>query len=138
MIIVFGLSIVYTKFVSFTFCKSREMFPTPRDAVEYIMETFPIVKRKDIARTEVKDDKGEVTTEGTYITKETILSIYDEMQQAIDSGQPYQTRLDPPPGPPTDADGNFIPMAQWDEADWPSHVHQPREIERQLGTTGAD
>lgn len=116
----------------------REMFPTPRDAVEYIMETFPIVKRKDIARTEVKDDKGEVTTEGTYITKETILSIYDEMQQAIDSGQPYQTRLDPPPGPPTDADGNFIPMAQWDEADWPSHVHQPREIERQLGTTGAD
>ena len=110
----------------------REMFPTPRDAVEYIMETFPIVKRKDMKRTEVKDDKGEVTTEGTYITKDTILSIYDEMQQAIDFGQPYQTRLDPPPGPPTDAEGNIIPMAQWDEANWPSHIHPPRDPNQQL------
>ena len=40
----------------------REMFPAPRDAVDYIMETFPIVKRKDIARTEVKDDKGKNVT----------------------------------------------------------------------------
>jgi len=77
-----------------------EMFPTPRDAVDYIMETFPIVKRKDIAHTEVKDAHGEITQEGTYITKDTILSIYDEMQQAIDSGKPYQTLLDPPPADP--------------------------------------
>ena len=106
----------------------REMFPTPRDAVDYIMETFPIVKRRDIKRTEVKDAQGQVTTEGTYITKDTILSIYDEMQRAIDTGEPYQTRLDPPPGPPTDAEGNFIPMDQWDEANWPVHVHQPRPV----------
>ena len=52
----------------------------------------------------------------------------DEIQQAIDTGEPYQTRLDPPPGPPTDTDGNFIPMAQWDEANWPEHVHQPRVL----------
>ena len=76
----------------------REMFPTPRDAVDYIMETFPIVKRKDIARTESKDDEGNVIP-GTYITKDTILAIYDQMQQAIETGQPYQTRLNPPPGP---------------------------------------
>jgi len=104
----------------------KEMFPTPRDAVDYLMETFPIVKRKDIKRTAVLNESGEVTTEGTYITKDTILSIYDEMQQAIDSGEPYETRLDPPPGPPTDPDGNFIPMDQWDEDNWPEHVHEAR------------
>jgi hypothetical protein len=60
-------------------------FPTPRDAVDYIMDTFPIVKRKDEAKY------------GEYRTKRTILEIYDAMQNAIATGQPYQTRLDPPP-----------------------------------------
>ena len=105
-----------------------EMLPTPRDAVDYIMDTFPIVKRKDIKRTEVKNESGEVTQPGTYITKDTILEIYDEMQQAIETGQPYQTRLDPPPGPPVDVEGNFIPMAQWDESNWPEHVHESRNV----------
>ncbi len=89
-----------------------EYFPTPRHAVEYIMETFPIVKRKD------------EEAHGHYRTKDTILEIYDEMAEAIAAneaaraaGQPataqYQTRLDPPPGPPTDESGNFIPYADW-------------------------
>jgi len=99
-----------------------EMFPTPRDAVDYIMKSFPIVKRRDIART--ADENGE---NGRYITKDTILEIYDEMAEAIPTGQPYQTRLDPPPGPHTDAVGNFIPMAQWDPNNWPPHIHQPRD-----------
>ncbi len=103
-----------------------EMFPTPRHAVEYIMETFPIVKRKDIKRTTVTDDSGQITQPGTYITKDTILSIYDAMQTAIDTGTPDQTRLNPPPGPPVDAEGNFIPMSQWNASTWPSHIHQPR------------
>lgn len=60
-------------------------FPTPRQAVDYIMDTFPIVKRKDEAKY------------GEYRTKRTILEIYDAMQHAISTGQPYQTRLDPPP-----------------------------------------
>ena len=107
----------------------REMFPTPRDAVDYIMDTFPIVRRKDIARTETKDDSGEVTSEGTYITKDTILSIYDEMAEAIQTGQPYQTRLNPPPGPPTDNENNFIPTANWTESAWPSHIHEPKASE---------
>lgn len=42
-----------------------------RDDVDYIMETFPIVKRKDIA------------AYGSYRTKEAILSIYDEMAEAV-------------------------------------------------------
>jgi len=78
----------------------REMFPTPRDAVDYIMETFPIVKRKDIKRTEAKNDSDEVTTEGTYITKDTILTIYDEMAESIANGATWESPLDPPPADP--------------------------------------
>jgi hypothetical protein len=63
----------------------RAKLPTPRHAVDHIMETFPIVKKKD------------VEAHGTYRTKDTILLIYDEMAEAIRSGKPYQTRLDPPP-----------------------------------------
>jgi hypothetical protein len=65
-----------------------DYFPTPRDAVKYIMGTFPIVKRKDIA------------AHGDYRTKLQILEIYDRMQRAIDTGEPYKTRLDPPPADP--------------------------------------
>lgn len=65
-----------------------QYFPTPRAAVEYIMETFPIVKRKDQQKY------------GEYRTKRVILEIYDEMAEAMRSGAPYQTRLDPPPADP--------------------------------------
>jgi hypothetical protein len=71
-----------------------------RDDTAYILDTFPIVRRKDIARTEIKNQSGEVTQPGTYITKDTILTIYDAMQTAIDTGTPYQTRLNPPPADP--------------------------------------
>ncbi len=93
----------------------REMFPTPRHAVEYIMETFPIVKRKDIKR------------HGDYRTKLVILDLYDQMQQAMESGSPFHSQLNPPAGPPTDSEGNFIPMADWDLHHWPSHIHPPRD-----------
>lgn len=56
-----------------------------RDDVDYIMETFPIVKRKDIA------------AHGSYRTKEAILRIYDEIADAMANGTSYQTHLDPPP-----------------------------------------
>src|SRR5215211_5652347 len=55
-----------------------------RDDVDYIMETFPIVKRKDEA------------AHGEYRTKRVILEIYDQMAHAAETGQPYQTPLDPP------------------------------------------
>ena len=84
-----------------------------RDDIDYIMETFPIVKRKDEAK-----------YDGRYRTKDTILEIYDAMAEAIRTGQPYQTRLSPPPGPPADAIGNYIPMDQW--AAWPAHIHPPK------------
>jgi hypothetical protein len=56
-----------------------------RDDADYIMETFPIVKRKDEA------------AHGEYRTKRVILKIYDEMFRAAETGQPYRTPLDPPP-----------------------------------------
>jgi hypothetical protein len=64
------------------------LYGIQRDDVDYIMETFPIVKRKD--------EKAH----GHYRTKDTILQIYDAMATAIASGQPYQTLLDPPPADP--------------------------------------
>ena len=61
-------------------------FPTPRDAVEYVLGTFPIVRRNDEQR------------HGEYRTKRVILDVYDALQEARASGRPYRTRLDPPPG----------------------------------------
>ena len=63
-------------------------FPTPRDAVSYILDTFPIVRRKDEKRYD------------EYRTKRVVLDIYDAMQEAAFTGLPYQTLLDPPPADP--------------------------------------
>ena len=46
--------------------------------------------------------------------------------EAIRPGRLYQTRFDSPPGPPTNADRNFIPISEWDTANWPPHIHLPR------------
>jgi hypothetical protein len=62
------------------------LYGIPRDDVDYIMETFPIVKRKDIA------------AHGTYRTKDAILQIYDAMAKAKDAGTAYQILLSPAPG----------------------------------------
>jgi SOS-response transcriptional repressor LexA len=94
-------------------------FPAPRDAVAYIMDTFPIVKRKDEKKF------------GTYRTKNMILKIYDDLAESQRTGRPYISPLNPPPGPPTDEHGHFIPMSQWDPNQWPSHIHPPRDTKRQ-------
>ena len=60
-------------------------FPTPRDAVDYIMDAFPIVRRKDETRY------------GEYRTKRVVLEIYDAMQTAAATGERYRTVLNPPP-----------------------------------------
>jgi hypothetical protein len=75
----------------------KASFPTPRDAVAYIMDTFPIVKRKD------EEEWGD------YRTKRVILEIYDAMAEAIRTGRPFQTLLDLPPGPPSRAVANARP-----------------------------
>lgn len=57
------------------------------------MATFPIVKRKDVAR------------HGEYRTGRVILEIYDAMADAMRSRVPYPTRLDLPPADPRAAHG---------------------------------
>ncbi len=93
-------------------------FPTPRDAVAYIMDTFPIIKRKD-------EEKF-----STYRTKDTILKIYDDLAESRRTGYPFISPLDPPPGPPTDEHGHIIPMSQWEPNHWPSHIHPPRDDQK--------
>jgi hypothetical protein len=65
------------------------LYGLSRDDTDYVMDTFPIVRKND--------EKAH----GEYRTKRVILEIYDEMQEAIRTGRPYQTRLDPPPADPT-------------------------------------
>ncbi|MEY9858509.1 methylase of polypeptide subunit release factors [Catenulispora sp. GAS73] len=62
------------------------LYGIKRDDVNYIMETFPLVKRNDEA------------TYGTFRTKDLILEVYDAMAASIATGTVYQTILDPPPG----------------------------------------
>ncbi len=50
---------------------AHEVYGLSRDDLDYIMETFPIVKRKDIAKY------------GTYRTKERILAAYDRMTASL-------------------------------------------------------
>jgi hypothetical protein len=62
------------------------LYGIERDDVDFIMETFPIVKRND------------VKAHGSYRTKETILEFYDQMSAAEAAGLPCQTAIAPRPG----------------------------------------
>ncbi|MEU3481691.1 Eco57I restriction-modification methylase domain-containing protein [Streptomyces sp. NPDC033754] len=62
------------------------LYGVSRDDVQYVMETFPVVKREDEA------------AHGTYRTRDLILDAYDRMAEAREAGGAYQTLLDPPPG----------------------------------------
>ena len=64
------------------------LYGMERDDVDYIMDTFPIVKRKD------EKEYGE------YRTKRLILERYDALAEAPANGTEYQTVLDPPPADP--------------------------------------
>lgn len=65
------------------------LYEIEREDVDYIMETFPIVKRRD-------EEKY-----GDYRTKKVILEIYDEMAECKKNGTQYQTKLDTPFADPT-------------------------------------
>lgn len=64
-------------------------FPTPRDAVAYVIDTFPIIRRRDEKQ------------HGEYRTKRVILDRYDALQTAAAAGKPYATVLAPPPAHPS-------------------------------------
>ena len=64
------------------------LYGLERNDVDYVMDTFWVVRDRD------------VKAHGEYRTKRLILEIYDELAEAIATGRPYQTRLDPPPADP--------------------------------------
>ncbi len=79
------------------------LYGIARDDVDYIMETFPIVKRKDEA------------AHGEYRTKRVILEMYDQMaalpkvsvpapkgegEYAVPDVSLWQSWLEPPPADP--------------------------------------
>ena len=68
--------------------EAPEFFPSPRNAVSHVMDHFRIVRERD------------ETEHGAYRTKSIILPIYDCMTETINSGNPNQSHLNPPPGDP--------------------------------------
>jgi len=114
-----------------------------RDGVSYVLDPVDVYGKDFPGETfRVLKDK-EIEKLGRYRTKDTILEIYDEMAESIKTGKPYQTRLDPPPGPPADAEGNFLPLPQWlpgqpRPADWPPHIHGPCEVYDWAKANGID
>jgi hypothetical protein len=60
------------------------LYRIERDDVDYIMDTFRAFQNNDRARFDR--------------TKELILQVYDAMAEAMRTGKPYQTILDPSPG----------------------------------------
>jgi len=65
------------------------LYGIERDDVDYIIRTFRVMKEADEKQY------------GEYRTKRVILEIYDEMRRAMETGVPYQTRLELPPADPT-------------------------------------
>ncbi len=62
------------------------LYGIERDDAQYILGTFPVVRRKD------------EQLFGEYRTQRLILECYDAMAAADDAGHEYVTALDPPPG----------------------------------------
>lgn len=64
------------------------LYALSRDDTDYVLDSFPIVRKTD------------EKVHAEYRTKRVILEIYDALAEAARTGQPYQTRLDPPPADP--------------------------------------
>ncbi len=65
------------------------LYGLSRDDTAYVLDTFTVLKN------------GEQRRLGRYETAERILAAYDAMSAAIASGQPFTTKLDPPPADPS-------------------------------------
>lgn len=73
------------------------LYGLSRDDIDYVMDTFPIVRKND--------EKAH----GGYRTKRVILEIYDAMAEAARTGTPYETLLNPPPADPRVAHEARVP-----------------------------
>jgi len=73
------------------------LYGLSRDDVDYVMDTFPIVRKND------------EKVHGEYRTKRVILETYDALAKAVQTGKPYRTPLDPLPAAPGASHGVFAP-----------------------------
>ncbi len=80
------ISLSYSSCIGLPFAAYFHLYGIEHDDVDYIMETFPIVKRKD------------EKLYGEYWTKRVILEMYDEMGRAMETGEVSRTRLVPGQG----------------------------------------
>ena len=62
------------------------LYGIERADVDYILGTFPIVNRNDVKQY------------GEERTRRLVLDAYDRIATAIETGEPFQSALDPPPG----------------------------------------
>ncbi|MBP5622457.1 MAG: hypothetical protein J6X44_10620, partial [Thermoguttaceae bacterium] len=81
----------------------ERFFPTPLDALDHVMGTFPIVKRKELAD-ELKTSVAKEALEARglepgdrYPTHAVVRAMYEEMVDAIREGKEWRTWLDPAP-----------------------------------------
>lgn len=73
------------------------IYGVSREDVDYVMDTFPIVRKND--------EKAY----GEQRTKRVILEIYDALAEAAQKGKSYRTPLDPLPGALGASHGTFSP-----------------------------
>lgn len=97
------------------------MYGLNRSQAEWLINTFTVLRKYE------ERDFGE------FRTRRLVLDIYDAMQEAMDTSQPYQTHIDPLPGPPQDVNGNFVSYADI-VANPPPHIHPPVEVVRPAAT----
>lgn len=71
------------------------LYGLSRDDLDYVMGTFPIVRKND--------EKAR----GEYLTKRVILETYEALAKAAQTGRPYRTALDPLPAAPGASHGVF-------------------------------
>ncbi len=74
------------------------LYGLSREDAAYVLDTFPIVRRND--------EKAH----GEFRTQRLVLEAYDAMSEAVRTGKPYQTRLDPPPADPRVAHAEAAPV----------------------------
>jgi hypothetical protein len=73
------------------------LYALARDDVDYVMDSFPVVRKND--------EKAR----GEYRTKRVVLEVYDALAKAAQTGRPFRTPLDPLPGAPGASHGTFAP-----------------------------
>ena len=77
------ISLSYLSCIGLPLAAYFHLYGIEHDDMDYMMETFPIVKRKDEKLL------------GAYRTKRVIVEMYDQMRRTMELGEAYRMRLVP-------------------------------------------